>query len=243
MNTSFYSCVYGAAGLLLCAASLGGCGGGDGSLDIEGGSATVTGANASGAASGAGGSGGAAMMSATGSGGASSAGPSATAATSSSASGGPTCTGFGDACTGCISKACPSTFCACKGDPACLDLFSCTGACDQDKACQQACLAKDEAGISEFFLVLDCAGSDCPVECPGNKPAEPCGKCVFETCSDVMNACLSASACLSLFQCLNACAPNDLACNQACYGMYGDGVPALQKVLDCAKASCPNVCK
>jgi hypothetical protein len=57
-----------------------------------------------------------------------------------------------------------------------------------------------------------------------------------------MNACFVDAQCLPLLQCLDACPPQSLACQQGCYAAHGGGVPALQAVLDCSQMSCTQVC-
>jgi len=160
---------------------------------------------------------------------------------SSGSGGGELCPGFGDVCTECLSGACPSTYCTCYENDECLALIECVDACSSD-ACQQACFSAHPNGISDLYLLTDCAATSCDSECPGNAVVDPCTKCIFEDCSSEMNACLADPECLELYTCLSDCGDVDLICQKGCYAAHGGAVAELQAVLQCSATSCPGPC-
>lgn len=160
---------------------------------------------------------------------------------SSGSGGGKVCPGFGDECTGCLSGACPSTYCTCYENDECLALIECVNVCSSD-ACQQMCFSAHPDGISDLYLLTDCAATECDSECPGNTTVDPCTKCIFEDCSSEMNTCLGDPECLALYTCLSDCGNNDLICQKGCYAAHGGAVAELQAVLDCSATKCPGPC-
>ena len=220
-----------------------GSGTANGSSSAGHGSTSASGSNATAASSSSSGGGTtSSSVSGSGPGATSSSTAASSSAASSSASGGMICPGFGNACSDCVAVSCPATYCACYNDPECLAIFLCTDGCGPDQACQQACLTAHPSGISEAYLVIDCAGSLCSVACPKSKPVDPCSKCLFEDCAPAMNACLAEPECLALYNCLKACGNINLACQQACYQAHGAGVPTLQAVLQCSDTTCKPSC-
>lgn len=97
-------------------------------------------------------------------------------------------------------------------------------------------------GISDFYLLTDCAATICDAACPGNNDLDPCSECIFESCDDESDACLGDPACLDLYICLSGCGGVDLACQQGCYAAHGSGVPKLQILLECVESACPDAC-
>lgn len=147
-------------------------------------------------------------------------------------------------CAACVALACPEVWCGCVDDPECGALFVCSNACGSDEACRQACLAEHPEGISDVVLVSGCAAESCPDDCPTTGDGlSDCEECLYTSCDDVMNTCLSQPACLGLFQCLTGCPDLDLSCQQGCYASYGDGTESLEAVLVCAESECPSVCQ
>ena len=134
------------------------------------------------------------------------------------------------------------TYCNCYNDPQCLAILSCEGKCGGNPNCDQGCLSMHPAGISEAYLLSDCAGALCAAQCPGNNPVDPCTKCILTDCPAAMNACLAQPECLALYNCLKACGNANLMCQQACYQAHGAGVPTLQAVLNCTTTTCKQDC-
>ncbi|MCC6551914.1 MAG: hypothetical protein IT372_02685 [Polyangiaceae bacterium] len=158
------------------------------------------------------------------------------------AGGGVVCPDFGDPCTGCASASCPEIYCDCYNNPDCLALFQCSSGCDGDQACVQACMTAHQDGIAAAYLLSDCAATICDASCAGGDELQPCSYCLAESCDDEMNACLADPECVALYNCLDGCAPVDLACQQGCYDAHGAGVPKLQDLLECAYSVCDGPC-
>lgn len=166
-----------------------------------------------------------------------------TSTTSTGAGGGvPACDGLGDACTGCMSGACPAAWCGCAENPDCIALLQCAGGCKGDPDCAQQCYATWQDGIAAAVLVSDCAGTSCNAECKWGQPIGDCQTCIVTDCAPEYDACIGDGECLALYQCLTGCDPGSVVCQQGCYDQHGDGVPHLQALLDCSKASCTGVC-
>lgn len=163
--------------------------------------------------------------------------------TSSTSTGSVVCSAFGQ-CPDCVSQACPEVWCDCVGNVQCSQIFQCTADCAGDAACLQGCMAMYPDGISVAILVNDCASTTCADSCPNahGDPLDPCETCLYSTCPEAMNACLSEPECLTLWSCLTACGQNDLSCHNDCYNAHPDGIPPLEGILDCSTMSCGDSC-
>ena len=85
---------------------------------------------------------------------------------SSGSGGGQVCPGFGDECTGCLSGACPSTYCTCYENDECLALYTCLSDCgNNDLICQKGCYAAHGGAVAKLQAVLDCSVTKCPGPC------------------------------------------------------------------------------
>ncbi len=153
----------------------------------------------------------------------------------------PSCPGFGDVCTDCISNQCGDRWCDCTGNAECLAFFACTNPCGSDE-CIEACYAEHPDGLSDAFLVLDCAEEQCPAQCPGVGEVPNCTECLFLNCEDETVACLIDPDCLDLYGCLSGCGPIDLECQATCYDTYPDAISTLQDLLECSEQECSAVC-
>ena len=154
-----------------------------------------------------------------------------------------TCPPFMDACTNCASVNCPEIWCGCVNNPDCLGLFQCFAGCMQDETCEQGCLTTYENGISAAALVSGCAGTTCSSVCSwGNPGFDPCEECIYTDCATEMNACLAMPDCGLLYQCLTACDPLQLTCQQQCYLDYPGGVQLLETALQCIAGQCQMEC-
>jgi hypothetical protein len=112
-----------------------------------------------------------------------------------------------------------------------------------DQTCVQTCLSTYPDGISDAVLVGGCAADPCGPSCPmAGDDLSPCEECLYTSCSDEMNACLSNPECTLLWQCFGGCAQFDLVCQQSCYDMHGGGVMDLQAVFMCADPACGDLC-
>ncbi|MBK9258379.1 MAG: hypothetical protein IPM54_00920 [Polyangiaceae bacterium] len=163
-----------------------------------------------------------------------------TSSSSSSSSGGVICPGFGDECTECLSLQCADIYCACYNNPHCFQLNGCVNGCNGDEVCEQQCYSMYPTGASDLYALSSCGGHNCPVECPGTQPLEPCSECMVETCGDELDACLAFAPCLGLYNCLGGCGSLDLVCQQQCYSSFGDGAQTLQVLLGCTEKQCPD---
>lgn len=151
------------------------------------------------------------------------------------------CPHFGTECSECISETCVGAWCSCYESPDCLGIFDCWSNC-ADQSCVLGCNAAFEGGISDALLVSNCAGSACSGVCDWGDDLEPCGECIFSSCSDAANACFSEPDCFLLFDCLTSCPPLNVVCQDGCYADFGGGAPTLQDLLDCSQSRCDPVC-
>jgi hypothetical protein len=124
-----------------------------------------------------------------------------------------------------------------------MPLFACWQGCSaSDQACIQACMALHENGVSAALLVSDCAAGACNGSCNFGQEVPPCTECIYTDCAAVMNTCFVDAECIPLLDCLNACPPMSIQCQQQCYSAHGTGVDPLQAVIDCADVACGNLC-
>jgi hypothetical protein len=113
----------------------------------------------------------------------------------------------------------------------------------QDETCEQGCLTTYQNGISAAALVSGCAGTTCSSVCSwGNSGFDPCEECIYTDCASEMNACLAMPDCGLLYQCLTACDPLQLTCQQQCYLDYPGGVQLLETALQCIAGQCQMEC-
>lgn len=160
-----------------------------------------------------------------------------------SSSTGMVCNGFGDACTECQSVSCAGVWCGCLDNPDCLGAFGCWNDCAPgDDACIADCSAQHEPGVAAALLVSDCAASTCDGACGWGQDVPPCTECLYASCAAATGACIVEPECVPLSQCLNACAPSSITCQQQCYADHGEGVDALQVLIDCSAMACQTVC-
>lgn len=162
---------------------------------------------------------------------------------STSVGGSASCPGYGDVCTTCISDSCADVWCACTSEPHCLGYLQCLGTCmPGDATCAQSCANVHEPGISAAILTADCAGTTCDASCDFGKALPDCQKCLYTSCPAEMNACIANAECIALIQCLQACAPGDMACSQGCVSDHQDGLADVQAIVPCRNDLCGDVC-
>jgi len=111
-----------------------------------------------------------------------------------------------------------------------------------DTECAQSCATVHEAGISAAALTADCAGTTCDAGCAAGKALMPCQKCLYTECSNEMNACLANPECVALVQCIQACAPGDMACGQACADEHPSGLLQAVALRNCRIENCDESC-
>jgi VDE lipocalin domain len=77
--------------------------------------------------------------------------------------------------------------------------------------------------------------------CPGL--GDPCTDCMAIQCSPAYCACYGNQDCSELYQCFGTCAPNDAACQQACYTDHEDGISDATLFGHCAATTCDAACE
>ncbi len=169
---------------------------------------------------------------------------STTATTTTTGAGGSNpCPGLGDTCSNCTADKCMATYCTCYANPSCGGLVQCNSTCAPgDTGCAQNCLNSNKTGISEAFLLGDCAATQCVNECPGTSPLAECQRCLFSSCASQMNECLGNTDCSELIQCIQQCAPGNDSCVTNCGFQHFDSIDKAQKIQDCSKAQCAGKC-
>jgi hypothetical protein len=155
--------------------------------------------------------------------------------------GGGTCFALGDACTECELANCPTEYCDCFQNDACVSLAQCAITCiPGDLDCYQPCWTASPNGISDAALLTHCAGTVCAASCPGFAPLDPCQQCLYSSCDAEMNACMSNPDCTALLLCLDACtAPG---CENQCYNAHPGGLADAGPVGTCLQSSCAAPC-
>ncbi|MFO0759248.1 MAG: hypothetical protein U0359_22340 [Byssovorax sp.] len=167
-----------------------------------------------------------------------------TTTTGSGGSGGSNpCPGLGDACSNCASEKCMAVYCSCYADPQCGGLVQCNTSCQPgDQNCAQNCLNANKNGISEAFLLSDCAASQCAASCPGTSVLDDCQRCLFTSCASQMNNCLSDTDCSELIQCVQQCSPGDSGCQQDCGFQHLGSVDKAMAIQNCSQSQCAGKC-
>jgi hypothetical protein len=163
------------------------------------------------------------------------------------AGGGARCVSPGDPCRDCLVDACPKWACACLANPDCTALYECyamqcTGGFND--LCAKYCMNLHPDGIADATLVGSCIVGQCSGACstlPG-APLDTCATCIYEQCSEQMNACLSIADCYDLIDCTAACAPNDGACYSGCIMAHQASQTLLQAVQTCSEQHCAASC-
>jgi hypothetical protein len=199
------------------------------------------------------GNGGGSTSSGTGTGGAGTGGNPATnssastgaASTGSGGAGGAMCQVLDQPCVKCVAAACPATYCTCFNDQYCAAMVLCLNGCQVgDSTCTQNCATQNKTGISNAFLVGDCAATNCTTngDCPaGSTALGPCEKCLFTKCDMQMNDCIADADCGSFAQCVLTCGVMP-SCFTSCGMMYPAGATKAQPVQQCQSAQCMSTC-
>jgi len=77
-------------------------------------------------------------------------------------------------------------------------------------------------------------------DCPSF--GDPCTVCEAKSCTAEYCKCYGNAACVQLAQCDVPCAPNDLACHQACWTANVGGISDGALLVDCAAKQCDQGC-
>jgi len=80
--------------------------------------------------------------------------------------------------------------------------------------------------------------------CDNTGDCNMCGDCAQQgNCADELNDCGNNPECAAIITCLNACAPADMACPQACLDAHPNGMTQIQLLFTCIFVDeCPNDC-
>ena len=168
---------------------------------------------------------------------------SATSSIATSGAGGGTCQSLGDPCSDCSFDNCNALYCTCYADQDCAALVACFNACPPaDLACQQTCMTAHPDNISLSFVLGSCSAGACASECPGTQVLDTCSNCLFTSCDNAMNACISDPECSAILQCAQTCAASDSACVLACGMQHPSGQGPAFAVQACANQACTAEC-
>lgn len=137
---------------------------------------------------------------------------------------------------------CSAAYCICYGNLACDKLLACSSACPSgDTACHTACMAASPNGISDAYLLADCAAMNCPAACPKTEALKPCEECLFTKCPVAANACLGNPECIALVNFAKGCMGNS-GCQQMCLSAHPAGAADAQSLSFCSNANCDAQC-
>lgn len=145
-----------------------------------------------------------------------------------------------------------------SGDGTCPDIFACLQDCgEQDQACAQACVASaDPVSQDAFMALVGCLQQSC-------MEAEDLEACAETSCPGQLNGCFGGGGavapgdggadpnvpqpegdgtCAGIFQCGNACPPDDRMCLQGCVSAAPvDAQESFTGVVDCLQEQCAEV--
>jgi hypothetical protein len=167
-----------------------------------------------------------------------------------------TCGGFmftTAACQTCFDSGCCAQGNACAANSECMALDACVKACaSTDNTCFNNCNSAHPNGTTDLNAVGSCLSGPCGSACGlsgGTDAAAPaCGgysssnaceeTCLLNTCCSQAAACGNDAASSSIFSCVQACAPNDNTCIQACGTANQSGIADYNAFANCISA-CP----
>ncbi len=161
---------------------------------------------------------------------------------------------------------CASDVTTCTNDPACNTLLNCLNACT-NTACENSCATTAGATATNELSAIDTCicSTACPSQCASSCSSPPTdagpppptdsgsgdagGAC--NTCADAaqnpggqcyseVTACMNDNACVSLVNCLNACAPNDMNCVNTCASSATMG--AINEYNNLGNCICTTAC-
>lgn len=150
-------------------------------------------------------------------------------------------------CFICIDEKCCDTYQTCHDDPECEATKACLGACVAgDHACAKACTEQHPAGSDVLGPYLACGIVRCAteqVDAPCDASArDACGACFYGDCGDAYAEFLAAPGGLAMESCIDACAVDDVACDQVCYSAYPDAYEKWGALASCLGVVCKGKC-
>jgi hypothetical protein len=146
-------------------------------------------------------------------------------------------------CNVCTWEKCCDFRAACVATPDCKPFWDCVADCDLEPAlCRQECAPQFPEGRWRFDQVLGCASVRCTSEC--GVPPEPCSRCGFEACGELMVACLEDKPCADIYACVNDnCGPgSDAECIPECTQRSPRGADAYNEYTECGLLNCAAEC-
>lgn len=161
------------------------------------------------------------------------------------AGGGAACVSNGTQCGDCAHAQCTDAYCACADNPECVALLNCANQCP-DEQCRTTCGENHKDGISDVFLLNDCAAKNCQTDCPGadtGQPLDACGTCALQKCETEANECFADEDCRAILECLDVCADLPAVCYTTCTtGAPASGKQKVDAFFACAGTNCSGEC-
>jgi hypothetical protein len=143
------------------------------------------------------------------------------------------------ACSSCMETSCDGAYGTCEADTDCTPIEACWENCAAlDENCQYACLTGHMTGISQAFLLADCAARECPSSCTWAAALPGCYECLYSMAPADANACLPDVECYSWLVCTMQCG-TDYTCYMSCPTA---DAPA-QAVLNDLQNVCSDYCQ
>ncbi len=133
---------------------------------------------------------------------------------------------------GCLTD-CNAQYSTCKAE------FDAIGACIKSTAklsCQPDGDLKIEGCNSELVPFATCSA------CLPSVDDDACEKCSANSCCSENKALFQASDIFKLVDCANACPPNDVACNTACFNANLEAKKAFEDLQACQGKNCSAAC-
>ncbi|MBI5533767.1 MAG: trypsin-like serine protease [Deltaproteobacteria bacterium] len=147
---------------------------------------------------------------------------------------------------------CETAWANCTGSNQCVAYLQCAQACaPNDSACGLKCYNDNLDGAHIYNQVWSCiCTTGCPTPCATDCTEPQCGwnltgtcnTCFHTNCCAEGQACADAQACTDLLYCLNGCAANDTACDNACTNKFSGAVNTFNTWMTCLKDKCGTEC-
>ena len=154
-----------------------------------------------------------------------------------------------DACTKCGDNACCDELEACANDMKCNALSNCVNACPTDNAQDQNnCISQcpninDMPTAKKLEAVVTCSDMACKQQCLCVSDGSACGDCETSKCCDPLATCNTDGACVTLADCVFACAAGDQNCENACGSQSTQqAVDEFNAIITCVGNNCSTQC-
>ena len=191
---------------------------------------------------------------------------------SGTTSSGGSSSGGSNACDQCVQAECSGEVSACEQDQACAQLDTCVRACSNQTCVQGCANASTQSAVSELQAAYDCADQLCATPCGATSggssgassggtssgsgggssggqascgftfQSASCTQCFDDSCCSTGQACANDAACVTLANCVGACAQGDQTCVNTCAAQApASAQQELESAVRCADglaASC-----